>query len=344
MKTRRLLTTVSIATALLLAEGLWVYALLPRPAEATRNSSGTYSLPSAAFQSGLTISSTAMNANFSDLTTEMTDSLSRTGKGGMSAALKGTDGTVAAPAYSFTNEAGSGLYRIGSTDFGFSVNGTKKLELTSSLFTVTPALTVTGATILSSTLAVTGTFGLSDLFTQTIAGTTTSTAYSALQASLANSSAVNLLIGAAASNNSSGGITYTKNATAANSTMCMNVYGQTTTLCVDGNNKVLVSGAGVTIGSSGTVIGASKTGTVSWTPGSISPNDCGSNSVTVANLAFGDTCMVSPPSDAGDVRLNYFCVVGSAGNASIRACNQKAAGSITAPSGTYTVRTFQATN
>jgi hypothetical protein len=254
MKTR-LLTTVGIATALLLAEGLWVYVLLPRPAEATRNSSGTYSLPTGnPVVAGTTISVTTHNTTMSDIASELTDSLSRSGKGGMSAALKVTDGTVAAPGYSFTNEAGTGLYRIGSTDVGFSVNGTKKLELTSSLFTVTPAasfsstLGVTGATTLSSTLAVTGTSALSDTLTQTIAGTTSTTPYSALQASLANSNAVNLIIGAAASNNSSGGITYTKNATAANSTMCMNVYGQTTTLCVNGNNATTITQPTITTG------------------------------------------------------------------------------------------------
>src|SRR5207253_269576 len=123
------------------------FAIYLRPADASRNSSGTYSTPNT-FVSGTTISSTNVNANFSDLATEMTDSLDRSGKGGMLAALRGVDGTVAAPAFSYTSETGSGEYRIGASDLGWAISGTKKLELTGSLFTVTPAASM------SSTLAV----------------------------------------------------------------------------------------------------------------------------------------------------------------------------------------------
>src|SRR5689334_6556585 len=101
-------------------------------AYASRNSSGTYSTPNT-FVSGTTINSAAVNANFSDIATELTDSLDRSGKGGMLASLRGVDGTVAAPAFSFTSESGSGLYRIGASDLGWAIAGTKKLELTSSL-------------------------------------------------------------------------------------------------------------------------------------------------------------------------------------------------------------------
>jgi hypothetical protein len=40
-------------------------------------------------------------------------------------------------------ERGTGLYRIGSSDVGFSINQSKKLELTSSLFSTTVAQTNT---------------------------------------------------------------------------------------------------------------------------------------------------------------------------------------------------------
>jgi len=101
---------------------------------ASRNSSGTYSVTASGtfpFVPGTSISSATMNSVFSDLSTEMTDSLSRSGKGGMLAPLRTPDGSVTAPAWSFSNETGSGLYRIGSHDFGLSVNQTKTHEWTS---------------------------------------------------------------------------------------------------------------------------------------------------------------------------------------------------------------------
>jgi hypothetical protein len=104
-------------------------------AQASRNGSGTYSLPAGnPVVTGTTISSTWANGTLSDLSTEMTDSLSRSGKGGMLAALRGIDGTVASPALSFTNETGSGLYRIGASDYGFALQGTKTFEFTTSGF------------------------------------------------------------------------------------------------------------------------------------------------------------------------------------------------------------------
>jgi hypothetical protein len=42
------------------------------------------------------------------------------------------DGSESNPAFSFTSETASGLYRIGSSDIGFSLSGTKTLEITAS--------------------------------------------------------------------------------------------------------------------------------------------------------------------------------------------------------------------
>lgn len=121
----RLLTTVSIATLWLLAEGLWVYAFLPHPADASRNSAGTMSVPNT-FVTGAASSAPDMNTNFSDFATEMTDSLDRSGKGGMLAALRGIDGTVTAPAFSFTSETGTGYWRNGAGDLRLSILGSTK--------------------------------------------------------------------------------------------------------------------------------------------------------------------------------------------------------------------------
>lgn len=98
----------------------------------SRDSSGNYTLPVSGnpVVSGTTISSTWANGTFNDLATEMTDSLSRSGKGGMLSVLKIADGAVSAPGLAFTSEPSSGLYRIGAADFAISVTNTKVMEFT----------------------------------------------------------------------------------------------------------------------------------------------------------------------------------------------------------------------
>lgn len=84
-------------------------------AVATRNSSGTYALPSGnPVVSGSTISSTVHNATQSDIATELTDSLSRSGKGAMLAQLKKYDGTCAAPGDSWGSDLNNGWWRPGA--------------------------------------------------------------------------------------------------------------------------------------------------------------------------------------------------------------------------------------
>lgn len=86
-----------------------------------RDSAGTYSLPAGnPVVSGETISSTVHNNTMADIAAELTDSLSRSGKGGMSAPLELVDGTEAAPGLSFNNEVSSGLYRAATDDLRFS--------------------------------------------------------------------------------------------------------------------------------------------------------------------------------------------------------------------------------
>jgi hypothetical protein len=108
-----------------------------------RNASGTHSLPSGnPVVTGTTISSTVHNATVADISSELTDSLSRSGKGGMLAAMRGVDGSVAAPAVSFTDETGTGLYRPASNQIGVTVAGT----LRASFGTNGLSLRQTGAT------------------------------------------------------------------------------------------------------------------------------------------------------------------------------------------------------
>ena len=136
---------------------------------ASRNSSGTYTLPAGnPVVTGTTISSSTHNSTMSDVATELTDSLSRSGKGAMTAALELADGTVAAPGLSFDTDTDVGLYRIGANNPGFSVNGvlTQAWSTTTSTFprgvTVTQSQADTGAVVATANgtaTAVTGTGG-----------------------------------------------------------------------------------------------------------------------------------------------------------------------------------------
>lgn len=120
-----------------------------------RNSAGTYTLPAATnpVVSGTQITPTWANGTLADLTAEMTDSLSRSGKGGMTAPMRTADGTVAAPAHSFTSETGSGWFRHAAGELRQSILGVYRLALTATGLTVNGKMTSTGADV-TGTLAV----------------------------------------------------------------------------------------------------------------------------------------------------------------------------------------------
>lgn len=171
-----------------------------------RNSSGDYSLPAGnPVVTGTAISSTWANNTLDDLADGMTDSLSRSGDGGMLAALALDSGTVSDPGLAFGAESSLGLYRVGAAKLGVAVGGAKIAEFNASgldlplalnvvgalgvdgnfdvatdKFTVAAAtgntvvagtLGVTGAATLSSTLAVTGLATLTAGFTSAAACT-----------------------------------------------------------------------------------------------------------------------------------------------------------------------------
>jgi hypothetical protein len=96
---------------------------------ASRNSAGTYSLPSGnPVTGGTVISSTWANNTLGDLATEVTNSLDRSGRGGMLAPMRTIDGSSTFPAWSWTNESGTGWYRAGAYDARFRVSGVDVLQ------------------------------------------------------------------------------------------------------------------------------------------------------------------------------------------------------------------------
>lgn len=136
-----------------------------------RNSSGVYTLPAGnPVVPGTVIDAAWANDTLEDLANEVTNSLSRTGAGGMLAPFRIADGNVTAPGISYLTETNSGLYRSGAGSVWMSVLGVNTFQFSTVGVTI-PAgkaltavgnasvggtLSVGGATTLASTLAVTG--------------------------------------------------------------------------------------------------------------------------------------------------------------------------------------------
>jgi hypothetical protein len=97
-----------------------------------RNSAGVYSLPASnPVVPFTTIATSWANPTMSDIAAELTNSLDRTGRGGMLAPFRIFDGTVVQPGLAFANEAGLGLWR--------SAAGTMHMaSLGASVFTFEP--------------------------------------------------------------------------------------------------------------------------------------------------------------------------------------------------------------
>ena len=136
-----------------------------------RNGSGVYTLPSGnPVVPGTVIEASWANGTLEDVANELTNSLSRTGAGGMLAPFRIADGNVSAPGLSYLNETNTGLYRAGSGSAWMSVLGVNVAQFSTVGLTV-PAgkaftaqgnatiagtFGVTGAVTFSSTLALTG--------------------------------------------------------------------------------------------------------------------------------------------------------------------------------------------
>lgn len=96
-----------------------------------RNSAGTYTLPAGnPVVAGTTIDASWANDTMSDMANELTNSLSRTGAGGMLAPFRVADGSVTAPGLGFTNETNTGLYRAGTGELWLTVGGVAVAQIT----------------------------------------------------------------------------------------------------------------------------------------------------------------------------------------------------------------------
>lgn len=90
-----------------------------------RDANGNYTLPAGnPVIAGTFILDTWANPTMSDIGNEITDSLSRSGEGGMLAPLKLLNGTALLPALTFLNEIQSGMYLAGAGQIVLSIGGT----------------------------------------------------------------------------------------------------------------------------------------------------------------------------------------------------------------------------
>lgn len=137
----------------------------------SRDANGTYSLPAGNPVVTLeVISSTWANTTLSDLASAMTDSLSRTGLGGMTSALKLANGAVGTPSLTFGTETTLGAYRAAAGDLRFAVGGSDTLRITSTILSyggnVVPTVASTGVTFTgANTYSGINTFSVGQLFT-----------------------------------------------------------------------------------------------------------------------------------------------------------------------------------
>ena len=93
-----------------------------------RDSNGNYKLPLADVIGGQPITATWANTTMADIAAAMTDSLSRSGDGGMDDPFTLFDGSSGAPGLSFINDPTMGWYRAASGDLRSVVGGVDQVR------------------------------------------------------------------------------------------------------------------------------------------------------------------------------------------------------------------------
>lgn len=316
--------------------------------------------------SGTTITSTWANNTMSDMASETTDSLNRSGKGAMLAPLRLTNGTNAAPSLTFDSDTDTGFYRVGANDLGITIGGTltgevtangilsangavgtpafsfisdpdtglyrigannpaiaaagaKAQEWSSTGTTIPGTLAVTGASTLSSTLAVTGNVAINtDKFTVTagsgntlVAGTLDVTSNVAVNTNKFNVTA------------SSG------------NTLVAGTLGVTGATTLTG---AAAANGGLSIGPSGTAIASSFRSTYTIDFANTSAGQCTASSQTLTGAAAGAEC-IGGTTVAICAACHVQCKVTAADTVSVMFCNNTGGASDPA-SGSYSARVF----
>jgi hypothetical protein len=135
-----------------------------------RNSSGTMSAPGTYPPiADAIISLDDYKALIQDILNELTDSLSRSGKGGMIEALKLADGTQALPGLSFNGDATTGLYRV-AAEIRLAILGALRAKFTEAGAEVVGTFKASGGLVDDVTHGNRGNGNLHTVATQTFAG------------------------------------------------------------------------------------------------------------------------------------------------------------------------------
>jgi hypothetical protein len=129
-----------------------------------RNGAGTYTLPTGnPVSAGTIIEADWANDTMEDVADALSDSLSRSGQGGMTAPFRLADGNAGAPGVAWLNETSSGFYRAGSGEMWAAVLATNIMRFTTAGVFIPSARTFTadGNVSIGGTIGVVGTATLS---------------------------------------------------------------------------------------------------------------------------------------------------------------------------------------
>lgn len=120
------------------------------------NGSGTFSIINT-FVPNTTILSSAVNQNFSDIATGLSNVLTRDGQAGMTAALKLINGTIGAPSLTFTSDTATGMYLPATGVLGLVANALG-IKVNSEIYAAQSATVAAGGTgyVIGDTITETG--------------------------------------------------------------------------------------------------------------------------------------------------------------------------------------------
>ena len=139
-----------------------------------RNGSGVMSIPNTLVDQ-TTITAGAHNTNYTDIASEISNSVAVDGQSQMTGQFKFASGTVGAPGLVPGSDLDTGVYRIGGDNLGVACAGAKVLDIATTGLGVTGTLAATGA-LSAASLAITADLPISE------GGTGQSTATAAFNA------------------------------------------------------------------------------------------------------------------------------------------------------------------
>jgi microcystin-dependent protein len=116
------------------------------PTWSGRNGAGVYTVPNS-FTAGTTITASGFNTNFTDIGTELTNSVAADGQTVMTGPLKFSNGTAAAPSMTFASDTDTGFYRSTANEVSFAAGGAQVASLNSTGIDVAGTIKQNSATL-----------------------------------------------------------------------------------------------------------------------------------------------------------------------------------------------------